>query len=102
MNNYIDAKKAVSRNEFIKCGCHSVLYCKTILEQLDLVEEIMINTYTKTINVSASDITDTCSICLESTNTVTECGHHFHQECIDEIEDSRCPMCRRHIKYITF
>ena len=104
MNNYIDARMAVSRNEFIKCKCHAVLYCESIMEHLDFMEEKMVNVHlalagsVHPIKLIASNIIDTCSICLEQTCTVTpECSHHFHQECIDEIVGRQCPMCRTDI-----
>ena len=40
---------------------------------------------------------DTCSICLDETNTVLECGHHFHKKCIKESMKCKkeCPYCRK-------
>ena len=45
------------------------------------------------------DLEDTCSICLEefigdSICVKLACGHTFHQSCISETIDSRCPNCR--------
>jgi len=25
------------------------------------------------------------------------CGHHFHYECIIEVKNRKCPLCRQHI-----
>ena len=43
---------------------------------------------------------ETCSICLENTNTkLKDCGHYFHKECIKthNITSNSCPICRRDI-----
>lgn len=45
---------------------------------------------------------DECVVCLEETNTVTECGHHLCVNCLTEMykksehKDNKitCPMCR--------
>ena len=40
---------------------------------------------------------ETCSICLEKTNTkLKDCGHFFHKKCIEEHSknSNSCPMCR--------
>ena len=39
---------------------------------------------------------NTCSICLEDTNTIVHCGHFFHKECIEKLKDfsNKCPYCR--------
>lgn len=44
-----------------------------------------------------------CSICMESMNDpskttiVTACGHLFHEACLAQVQDNRCPLCRRAI-----
>ena len=46
---------------------------------------------------------ETCSICLEDTDTyISKCGHHFHKSCISKYCESHkdqvlCPMCRENI-----
>ena len=45
--------------------------------------------------ISPAKSTDTCSICLEDRSECeTLCGHVFHTECIKQINNDRCPMCR--------
>ena len=43
-------------------------------------------------------IYDTCSICLEETNTVTLCQHYICKDCFNQLQNSgfgdRCPQCR--------
>jgi len=43
-------------------------------------------------------MTEECCICfelLESTHTVSlKCQHHFHLECIKQITNNKCPLCR--------
>jgi hypothetical protein len=49
---------------------------------------------------------DSCSVCLEETNTVTECGHHLCCNCLIEIckinNDEKnvfsCPLCRTNVE----
>ena len=52
------------------------------------------------LNLIVSDKEDTCSICLEKTNTkLKDCGHYFHRECIEKHNtfSNSCPMCRNDI-----
>ena len=45
---------------------------------------------------------DDCAVCLAKLLgaepslklAVVECGHVFHQACLLEVKDSRCPLCR--------
>lgn len=46
-------------------------------------------------------MTDECSICLEKLTdkqkVKLECNHVFHLDCIKQIENNSCPLCRRKI-----
>jgi hypothetical protein len=41
-----------------------------------------------------------CSICLETLcdkkrmTKITRCGHIFHVECLDQVDNNQCPNCR--------
>ena len=51
-------------------------------------------------NLKTQVFNDTCSICLESVgvhDTLTQCGHSFHQGCIKNIIDNKCPNCRKYL-----
>ena len=46
---------------------------------------------------------DDCAVCLhaligtkedQKALAVVECGHVFHEACIQDVKDSRCPLCR--------
>lgn len=44
-----------------------------------------------------------CQICLENFKTDSKvyslgCFHIFHKECLDQVEDSKCPLCRKPIE----
>ncbi|CAK9108895.1 Regulator of nonsense transcripts 1 homolog [Durusdinium trenchii] len=44
-----------------------------------------------------------CAVCLGGKpNTITLCGHPFHQSCLAQALElgSRCPICRRRVKHI--
>lgn len=42
-----------------------------------------------------------CPICMEEIDAksmvITNCGHHFHQECFNKIRTNSCPTCRKQI-----
>ena len=43
---------------------------------------------------------NTCSICLEnlsSKHIVLDCKHEYHINCIKQIKNNKCPLCRRNI-----
>ncbi len=43
---------------------------------------------------------NTCSICLEdlSSNIIElNCKHQYHIECIKQVKNNKCPLCRGHI-----
>jgi hypothetical protein len=42
-----------------------------------------------------------CSICLEKINKIETplvCGHLFHYNCLQQVENKKCPICRRYIR----
>lgn len=43
---------------------------------------------------------DECAICLESLNNEIvklDCNHQFHLNCIKNIDNNKCPLCRKFI-----
>lgn len=41
-----------------------------------------------------------CVLCLEKNSFGSQrlgCGHAFHEECINEVKDKKCPLCRKEI-----
>jgi RING finger family protein len=43
---------------------------------------------------------NTCCICLENINTISskktlECEHYFHKNCINIVENHKCPLCNQ-------
>ncbi len=47
---------------------------------------------------------DFCPICLDKyNNTITlKCGHKFNTECLIQIDNSLCPLCRQPFDYEDF
>ena len=63
------------------------------------LSSIHINNYI--IQNEDKDVTEICSICLEDLKifrcSITECGHKFHKECIENWirrDNNSCPNCR--------
>lgn len=54
---------------------------------------------TKEILFNQSNKSDLCSICLEPTNYILKCGHHFHPTCINISKNysNNCPYCRTNL-----
>lgn len=47
------------------------------------------------------NINEECPICLDILRDkyiLTECGHHFHKECIKQVINKKCPICRNIFK----
>jgi len=44
-----------------------------------------------------------CPICMDIIQTasmeITNCGHKYHKECLAQVQDNKCPTCRRKLKY---
>ena len=40
---------------------------------------------------------DECCICLEPTNTKTNCHHTLCKSCYKKMKDVKCPICRENI-----
>jgi hypothetical protein len=55
-----------------------------------------------TIKMTTLELTETCSICLNSGDTgkLLLCGHFFHTECIDQWLSTKksCPLCLAEVK----
>lgn len=57
------------------------------------------------IKFTNKDINNPCSICLNNFNNnayKTRCNHLFHLNCISQIQNETCPLCRQHLFFSYF
>lgn len=59
--------------------------------------------YCELCSIMMTNYKETCAICLDEQResavwSKTECGHHYHHECISKVNDNRCPLCRTELE----
>ena len=47
----------------------------------------------------AEFIDDLCCVCMDKTNTKTNCGHIICLDCVNKVNHHTCPMCRGKIEH---
>ena len=55
---------------------------------------------TTTFDWKSYEKQDDCCVCFEKTTHTTECGHFLCEECIPNLKNNTCPMCRKELQYI--
>lgn len=75
----------------------------TLKQALSLVEECITNKNQRLLNRCKNIfVQDECVICLDGVpdTTITPCGHKCaHADCLDGMEEPKCPICRDNIMY---
>lgn len=73
-------------------------YSYTTLYDIIVNYKILIDQITYDFNEDDQE----CSICLSTSNSITNCDHYFCKDCINKWynKNTTCPLCREEIKYI--
>ena len=65
-----------------------------VSEMMDMLKNIKFDKQSGTFTKNAIETSEECCICLEPTQTKTNCGHHLCIPCWNKI-NAKCPICRK-------
>ena len=88
-------------NEYVFCKhCGDIYHIKNFFfKNKDIDTDMCQGCLISNILSVKKKISEFCSICQTNTKcfSTLRCGHHFHRECLSDLEIKRCPLCSKWI-----
>lgn len=106
MDTLIDICKYNNKAFYSACYNKRTATCDWLCELNDTYSYVLsdfYNIYDMVIKITIihtdTIIDDICCVCMDNTNSKTNCNHIICLQCANKVINRICPLCRGHIKY---